>query len=274
MSAEWEFLITLNEQHRPLRDPLEIQEVAVRLISEYLHASRVNFAYIDGDHFTISRAYAVDVPIFSGRAPLDRLGRAGADACRRGETLVVNDVNTDPRFGRGERDQLLAQQTVSFVCVPLIKDGQWLAAFEIETTEPRQWTPEQLALIELTATRTWGVGERARAEEALGRIESRQDFLRRLTDTIRTIVDPVQIVETTCRLIGSYLNVNRVVYLQIDGDDAISLGNYVDGLPPLPKRFSWRVMAGSAGSLPARKRGRAAQLLSRTSYTRATPRSR
>ena len=58
MSAEWEFLITLNEQHRPLRDPLEIQEVALRLIGEHLHASRVNFAYIDGDDFAISRAYA------------------------------------------------------------------------------------------------------------------------------------------------------------------------------------------------------------------------
>ena len=107
MSAEWEFLITLNEQHRPLRDPLEIQEVALRLIGEHLHASRVNFAYIDGDHFSISRAYAVDVPRFSGRAPLDRLSRAGANACRRGETLVVSDVNTDPRIAPGERDQLL-----------------------------------------------------------------------------------------------------------------------------------------------------------------------
>ena len=34
MSAEWQFLITLNEQLRPLKDPVEIQDVAVRLLGE------------------------------------------------------------------------------------------------------------------------------------------------------------------------------------------------------------------------------------------------
>ena len=32
MSVEWHFLITLTERLRPLKDPVEIQEVAVRLI--------------------------------------------------------------------------------------------------------------------------------------------------------------------------------------------------------------------------------------------------
>ena len=44
MSVEWPFLITLNEQLRPLKDPVAIQEVAVRLIGEHLHANRVNYA--------------------------------------------------------------------------------------------------------------------------------------------------------------------------------------------------------------------------------------
>jgi hypothetical protein len=34
MSVEWNFLVTLNEQLRPLKDPVEIQQVAVRLIGE------------------------------------------------------------------------------------------------------------------------------------------------------------------------------------------------------------------------------------------------
>src|SRR6185295_3336949 len=48
MSAEWQFLITLNEQLRSLKDPVAIQEAAVRSIGEHLHASRVNYAHIDG----------------------------------------------------------------------------------------------------------------------------------------------------------------------------------------------------------------------------------
>ena len=49
MSVEWQFLITLNEQLRPLKDPIAIQEVAVRLIGQHLQASRVNYAHIEGE---------------------------------------------------------------------------------------------------------------------------------------------------------------------------------------------------------------------------------
>ena len=43
MSTEWRFLLTLNAQLRPLRNPVEIQEVAVRLIGAHFHASRVTY---------------------------------------------------------------------------------------------------------------------------------------------------------------------------------------------------------------------------------------
>src|SRR4029453_9749933 len=125
MSAEWHFLIALNEHLRPLKDPVEIQEVAVRLIGKHLHASRVNYALIDGDEFVISRSYADGVPSFAGRGSVARFGKAIVDACRRGETVVVDDVNTDARFTDAERRQLLAGETAAFVGTPLIKDGRW-----------------------------------------------------------------------------------------------------------------------------------------------------
>ena len=79
MSVEWHFLITLNEQLRPLKDPVEIQEVAVRLIGEHLHASRVNYAHIDGDEFVISRSYADGGPAVRR----SRLGRPIRQGHRR-----------------------------------------------------------------------------------------------------------------------------------------------------------------------------------------------
>ena len=74
MSAEWQFLVALNERLRPLRDPVEIQEVAVRLIGEYLGASRVNYTVRDGDQFVISRSYEHGVPPFPRRGPIGRFG--------------------------------------------------------------------------------------------------------------------------------------------------------------------------------------------------------
>ena len=69
----------------------------------------------------------------------------------------------------------------------------------------------------------------ARAEEALGRSEGRQAFLRRLNDTIRPLADPARVLDETCRLLGTHLRVNRVCYGEIDGDECVIVGEYVDG---------------------------------------------
>ena len=91
----------------------------------------------------------------------------------------------------------------------------------------------------------WSAGERARAEEALGRSESRQAFLRRLNDTIRPLADPARILQETCRLLGTHLRVNRVAYGEIEGDDCIVVHDYVDGVPSLAGHLQWRNLGGS-----------------------------
>ena len=245
MSTQWEFLVDLNERLRPLKDPVAIQEAAVGLIAAHLQASRVHYAQIDGDEFVINKAcVADDMSPLPARGRLNRFGDAIVLSCRRGETIVVNDVHSDPRFGDVEREQLHLGQIAAFVGAPLIKDGTWVATFGVHSATPRLWTRDQIALIEVTADRTWSAAERARAEEALGRSESRQAFLRRLNDTIRPLADPARILAETCRLLGSHLRVNRVGYGQIDGDDCVMVSEYLDGLPSQPRRFRWVNMGG------------------------------
>src|SRR5262245_50154589 len=98
MSTEWQFLVTLNEQLRPLRDPVEIQHLAVRLIGEFLRVNRVHYANIEGDEFFVNRSYVDGAAPPPGRGPTVQFGRALVEACRRGETIAVSDVKTDPRF--------------------------------------------------------------------------------------------------------------------------------------------------------------------------------
>ena len=245
MSVEWDFLITLNEQLRPLKDPVEIQEVAVRLIGKHLHASRVNYANIDGDEFVITQSYAESGPRSSGRGAIARYGKAIVEANRRGETVAVDDVKTDPRFTDAERGQLLAGQTAAFVGTPLIKDGRWLSTFGVHSATSRTWTRDQIALVEIAADRTWSAAERARAEDALGQSESRQAFLHRLNEAIRPLADPARILQEACRLLGTYLGVNRVAYGEVEGDDGTIVHDYVDGLPSLAGRIQWRNLGGS-----------------------------
>src|SRR5262245_773734 len=137
MSREWQFLVTLNERLRQLRDPVEIQDTAARLLGEHLQANRVSYAQIDGEESVVRRSYIEGVPSLPVRAPVARFGDAIVGACRRGETVAVDDVPVDPRFTEGERGQLLAGQIAAFVGVPLIKDGHWLATFAVHSATPR-----------------------------------------------------------------------------------------------------------------------------------------
>src|SRR5262245_49511449 len=108
MSAEWQFLIELNEQLRPLRDPVQTQEVVLRLLGEHLGDCRVNYVLIDGDEFIVVRSFTNDVPGFITRGPITMFGKIMPEASRRGETVVVDDVTTDPRIPEPDREVIRA----------------------------------------------------------------------------------------------------------------------------------------------------------------------
>src|SRR6267142_1125469 len=245
MSTECQFLVTLIERLRPLQDPVQIQDVTVRLIGEHLQASRVNYAQIEGNEFVIRRSYARGAQPSAGRRPVARLGQNIADAYRRGKTVVVSDVHTDPLFADAERAQLLATEIAAFIEVPLVKEGRWLATFGIHSATPRIWTRDQIELVEVTAELIWVADARAHAEDALGRIRDRQAFLQKLSDTIRPLADPARVLAETCRLLGTHLRVNRVAYGTVEGDYCTIVDDYVDGLPSQAGRFPWTALGGS-----------------------------
>ena len=245
MSAEWHFVVALTERLRPLRDPVEIQRVAVRLLGKHLQASRVTYAQIEGDEVVTRQSYEGGVSPLSGRGHVARFGKTVIDACRRGETVVVGDIHADPRLTDAERAQLVAIQVAAFVGVPLIKEGRWVAIFGVHNETPRTWTSDQIALIEVTADRTWSAGERARVEETLSRNDDRQAFMRTLNETIGRFAEPARVLEEACRLLGTHLRVNRVAYGEIEGDDCTIVSDYVDGLPSQAGRFRWTEMGAS-----------------------------
>src|SRR5262245_15889265 len=241
----WQFLVTLRDALRPLRDPIEIQEVAVRLLGTHLGVNRVSYAEIDGQEFVVSRSYASGVAPFTGRGSIALFGQAFLEKYRHGETVAIDDVRQDARFTDAERAQLLAHDIAAFVGVMVHKEGRWLAAFGVHSATPRAWSPEEIALIEEAGERTWAAADRAGAGDALRRSEDRQAFLLRLSDTIRPLGDPARILAEACRLIGTHLRVNRVTYGEIDGDDCTIVNDYVDGVASLAGRYRWADFGGS-----------------------------
>ncbi len=60
---------------------------------------------------------------------------------------------------------------------------------------------------------------RRRTEAALRESETRQAFVIRLGDALRSICDPVQIPETAVRVLGEQLGVSRAVYREVAAED-------------------------------------------------------
>lgn len=167
------FLLRLNDALRPLSDPVEVQTVTVRLLGEHLGVNRVAYSVIDGDDFIVTADYNHGVAPFRGRRPIADFGAALVEAYRRGESVIVHDVHTDPRLTEAERASLVSHGIAAFVRVMLHKRGRSVASFGVNSATARDWTADERALIEGTAERMWSSAERARTEATLREREQR-----------------------------------------------------------------------------------------------------
>ena len=171
--ARLEFLLRLDDALRPLSDPGDVQEAAARLLGEHLGVSRCGYAEVDGRDYIIRREYTRDVLPLVGQGPVGGSSARLSEAFRQGDTVVVNDVHTDPRFTDEERATMQSRQIAAFVGVTLVKRGQMVAAFGANHDRPRVWSGADADLVRDVAERTWDAVERTRAESALGRQEHR-----------------------------------------------------------------------------------------------------
>ncbi|QEH35521.1 Oxygen sensor histidine kinase NreB [Aquisphaera giovannonii] len=87
------------------------------------------------------------------------------------------------------------------------------------------------------------VTDRRRAEEVLRASEERDAFLLRLSDAMRPLADPAEVLTTASRLLGEHLGVNRALYAEIEGEgdarECLVRGQYASRVSPFPGRASY-----------------------------------
>ncbi len=177
--ARQRFTVRLADALRPLSDPIEVQEVASRLLGEQLAANRVVYFEIQGDMYVVERDYHKDVRSLVGRYPVSSFGPSLLADLLEGRTVIEDDATTQVDRPPGEQAAFAAIQVRGHVDVPLVKGGQFLAGMTVHDSKQRDWTSHEIALIEDTAERTWAAIERVRVEAALRRSEERSAFVRR-----------------------------------------------------------------------------------------------
>jgi PAS domain S-box-containing protein len=195
----------MSEITRAAADPKAIMMQIPWLLGEYLHATRCAYADVesDNDRFTIRQDWiADDVASTAGSYSLNRFGARVAAAMRQGRTLVLHDVQRELAPDEGA-DSFLAVDIKAIICCPLVKDGRLIAMMGVHQDRPRNWTANEIQLLEEVAERSWVHIERLRAIEALREADRRKtEFLATLAHELRNPLAPIQTGLDVMRLGG------------------------------------------------------------------------
>ena len=163
------YLLRLADALRPLNDAGDIQYEAACTLGEQLQADCVHYVDLDeaNDRIHIAREYvrpgARSIVGSYAYGPYEWVG----PVFRRGECLVVDDVQTSPVIPDAARPAMSAFPVRAFMSAPLVKEGRLVAALSASMEAARTWTSDECGLVQETAERTWAAVERARAEAAL-----------------------------------------------------------------------------------------------------------
>ena len=191
--ARQAFLVRLEDALRPLADAGAIQHAAARVLGEHLRVTRVMYADVEGEPGaevgTIRGRYhgpdGQALAPFPERYAYSVFGERVMTLRRRGEKMVVADVNTDPAFDAKERAAWVANGVRAAITVSLVKEGRMVADFGVQSAAPRSWTAQEIALVQATAERTRAAVERARAEET---VRQERDRIQQYLDVMGSLM--------------------------------------------------------------------------------------
>ncbi len=169
------FLSSLDEATRTVYDSGKIMEITTRMLGEYMKVSRCAFADMedDNDQFTIRYDYCAPghkstVGIYS----LDLFGSKAALGLRAGHTLILRDIIKELPSDNGA-NMFRAIGINAIITCPLVKNGQLKAMMAVHHAESRNWTVEEIKLVETVVERCWAHIERIRSQEELKESEQR-----------------------------------------------------------------------------------------------------
>ena len=184
------FLLKLSDALRPLYDSIEIKAVAARLLGEQLGVNRAFYADVDKDQWLVTKGYEVGVePLPDVPFAMATYGQWFIEDFEAGRRWVVRDSDRDDRFDKAERTARQAVQIAASVAVPLVKHGALTAMLVVQAVAPRDWSEQELALVDETAERTWAAVERARAEAELRESEAALIRVQRIAKVSKLEVD-------------------------------------------------------------------------------------
>jgi GAF domain-containing protein len=155
-------------------DVRALLDEAVEMVSGLMHAGIVSILWLDPEEgdLVVRTAHGLDEAALTRRIPY-RAGIAGA-ALRAGQALLVENIETDRRFGKKNHPQYF---TKSLLAAPIIVAGESVGVMNVNNKESHEeFVEEDRALLATLVARLAGALSRAFAypEAASVVVEARQ----------------------------------------------------------------------------------------------------
>ncbi len=162
-----EFMMQLSDALRPLSKPVAVQETATQLAMQYFGSDRCFYCEIlDGQAIVRRDAASPGLESVAGTYDLQSMP-IFTKVIEAGEPYVVDDVSQSQLVDENLRQLCLRLQLISFVNVPVIKDGRAVGVFCIVQSSSRQWKKAEADIAKEVTERIWTAVERARTEKEL-----------------------------------------------------------------------------------------------------------
>lgn len=163
------FLDALAQATRELVDPADVMHITAELLGRHLGVNRCAYATVreDQDTFDLLGDFNDGVPSIVGTYRFADFGEAVLRLMRADQAYVNHDVDRDPATAGTDRTAYVRTSIQSVICVPLHKNGRFVAAMAVHQRVPRHWSDEEISLVKVVVSRCWEALERTRAEAAL-----------------------------------------------------------------------------------------------------------
>jgi PAS domain S-box-containing protein len=161
-------LITLADHFSQLTEPADIAFAAAEMLAKVHGVSRAGYGTIDlvAETITIERDWnAPGVKTIAGVLNFREYGSYIEDL-KRGETVVVEDAEEDPRTKAGAA-ALIAIKARAFINMPITEASGLVALLYLNHEDVREWSESELDFVRDVAARTRIAVERRRAEQKL-----------------------------------------------------------------------------------------------------------
>lgn len=190
-------VLRLADRLGTLDDPVVIEGEATRLLREHFGAVWCYYVEWDktGTGGTVLRDSTRDGhSSLIGRRDLSDLPDG---FLRSGGLLRVPDISTHQLLSPHFVERYTGLGVRAILTASLVRNGRLVASLSVADASPREWSDNEVMLVEEVAARTWAAVERARAEAGLRASEERfRAIVETATDYAIFTIDPDGRIET------------------------------------------------------------------------------